>query len=114
EFASAPPARFGRDAVFRSATGGGWTCVCFGDGVQAFQQTLIARIIGIDPAGSVTDDTDIPVLADLARRFTDRHLRARWSACRGGGCASRAALAATARLLRGGPSGHPRDGQPRR
>ena len=67
DIATGPPARFGRDAVFRSATGGGWTCVCFGDGVQAFQQTLIARIIGIDPAGSVTDATDIAVLPTLAR-----------------------------------------------
>ena len=63
--ATGPPTQFYRDAVFRSGTGGGWTCICFAEGQDSGGPNLTMRIVGIGPAGTQTDSTDVAALPSL-------------------------------------------------
>jgi hypothetical protein len=53
-----PPAQFGRDALFRSPAGAGWTCICFED-VETSVRERIVRIVATTSSGTVADSTDL-------------------------------------------------------
>jgi hypothetical protein len=57
-----PPTQFYRDAVFRSSTGSGWTCICLSDSQDADGPTLGVRLDDIDPSGRVGVTTDLTTL----------------------------------------------------
>src|SRR6476659_6120046 len=53
------PTQWWRDAIFRSSTGSGWTCICLSDSQDADGQTLGVRLDNIDPSGRVGVTTDL-------------------------------------------------------
>jgi hypothetical protein len=54
-----PSTQFGRDAIVRAPTGGGWTCICFRDGQTDAGQDLTIEVVGIGPAGEPGDATHL-------------------------------------------------------
>ena len=64
EISTGPPATFWRDAIFRSPTSPGWTCICFGDALDSGASEVPVRVVGIGSTGTPTDSTDIGVLRD--------------------------------------------------
>jgi hypothetical protein len=62
DIAEGPSIQYGRDAIVRASSGGGWTCVCFRDGESDGRQTVTVEIIGIGASGERSDTT---TLADL-------------------------------------------------
>ncbi|GAC1672747.1 MAG: hypothetical protein NVS9B8_15570 [Candidatus Limnocylindrales bacterium] len=55
------PALAGRDAVVRSASGDGWTCVCVEDRPVSGVPSRVVRVVGISAAGEQTDWTDVAI-----------------------------------------------------
>ena len=60
--ATGPSATFWRDAIFRTSTGDGWTCVCGFDGIDSGAASVPIRIAAIAPTGIETDSTVIAAL----------------------------------------------------
>jgi hypothetical protein len=71
---SGPPTQFGRDAIVRAPTGGGWTCVCFRDGESSTGQNLTIAIVDIAPTGETGDSTDVATLPNTIQDETGQPL----------------------------------------
>jgi hypothetical protein len=59
------PTQSYRDAVFRPATGSGWTCICLSDSDDPDGPTLGVRLDNIDPGGRVGVTTPLATLPTL-------------------------------------------------
>ena len=70
DITAGPQTQFGRDAIFRTPGGDGWTCICFTDGFSSDGSNLTIEVVGTLPSGAPGDVTE---LAELPNAIQDEN-----------------------------------------
>ena len=70
EVTAGPPTQYGRDAIFRTPGGDGWTCICMTDSFSGEGSSLTIEVVGTLPSGAPGDATQLVVLPNLLQDET--------------------------------------------
>jgi hypothetical protein len=70
DITAGPQTQFGRDAIFRTPGGDGWTCICFTDGFSSDGSNLTIEVVGTLPSGAPGDSTE---LAEMPNTIQDEN-----------------------------------------